>query len=76
MLVARDRRKANYRTPLQALQEEEIRDQRAVGNHRQKLGWKRPSNKKIFELFRKDEATGAILQFLKDKDVGKIKKGH
>ena len=39
-----------------------------------KLGWERPRNKKISKLFRKDEATGAILQFLKD-DVGKTKKG-
>ena len=40
-----------------------------------KLGWKRPRNEKISELFRKKEATGAILPFLKDTDVGKIKKG-
>ena len=33
-----------------------------------KLGWKRPRNKKISELFGKEEAT-------EDTDVGRMKKG-
>ena len=40
-----------------------------------KLGCKRLRNKKISELFREKEATGAILQFPMDTDVGRIKKG-
>ena len=39
------------------------------------VGWKRPRNKKISELFRYEVATGAILQFLKDTDVRRIEKG-
>ena len=34
--------------------------------------WRR--NKKISEVFR-EKATGAILQFLRDTDIGKIKNG-
>jgi len=40
-----------------------------------KLGWKPCRNKKISELFREEKATGAILQFLRDTDIGKIKNG-
>jgi len=40
-----------------------------MGNLGGKLGSKRPRNKKISELFRKEEATGAILQLLKDMVV-------
>jgi len=39
-----------------------------------KLGWKHRRDKKISELFR-ENATGAILQFLRDTDIGKIKNG-
>ena len=39
------------------------------------LGWKHRRNKKISELFRQEKATGAILQFLRDTDIGKIKNG-
>ena len=39
-----------------------------------KLGWKHHRNKEISELFR-EKATGAILQFLRDTDIGKIKNG-
>ena len=38
----------------------------------EKLGWKHRRNK-ISELFREEKATGAILQFLRDTDIGKIK---
>ena len=38
-----------------------------------KLGWKHRRNKKISELFREEKATGAILQFLRDTGIGKIK---
>ena len=37
------------------------------------LGWKHRRNKKISELFREEKATEAILQFLRDTDVGIIK---
>ena len=40
-----------------------------------KLGWKHRRNKKIIELYREEKATGAILQFLKDTDIGEIKNG-
>jgi len=39
-----------------------------------KLGWKHRRNKKISEFFR-EKATGAILQFLRDTDIGMIKNG-
>ena len=38
-----------------------------------KLGWKHRRNEKISKLFREEKATWAILQFLKDTDIGKIK---
>jgi hypothetical protein len=38
-----------------------------------KLGWKHRKNKKISVLFSEDKVTGAVLQFLRDTDVGKIK---
>ena len=40
-----------------------------------KLGWKHHRSKKISKLFREEGATGAILQFLRDTDIGKIKNG-
>jgi len=40
-----------------------------------KLGWKHHRNKKISKVFRQEKATGAILQFLRDTDIGKIKNG-
>jgi len=39
-----------------------------------KLGWKHRKNKKISE-FRDEKATRAILQFLGDTDIEKIKNG-
>ena len=40
-----------------------------------KLGWKHRRSKKISELLREEKETGAILQFLRDTDIGKIKNG-
>jgi len=39
-----------------------------------KLGWKHHRNK-ISKLFREEKATGAILQFLRDADIGEMKNG-
>ena len=44
-----------------------------MDNRRQEAGWKHRRNKKISKLFREEKATGAILQFLRDTDIGKIK---
>ena len=46
-----------------------------MGSHRQEAGVKHRRNKKISELFRQEKATGAILQFPRDTDIGKIKNG-
>jgi len=60
MLVVRDQRKSNQRTPLQACKRWKSEINVLWATIGKKLGWKRPRNKKISELFREEEATGAI----------------
>ena len=42
---------------------------------REKVGWRNTRNKTVAELFAAEEAVEAILQLLKDTDIGKVRQG-